>query len=237
MFEPVQSDRRWPVPHQSQPMNPVEQQWYTRQASLLGPFASVLQGGDLLRRGDIPALETNLNFQQMLLAEQDRQRAFEEMARARGAIGADPSSQYVRNQLMGQIDAGGPFDDMLRQQIEGALRNQSALALQGADRRMSEDFARRGLGGSATEYQQAALQQQAGADLSSQIADFREQAALANQQATSQFTQMLQQQAMQEEAQRAMFDDMIARLFSETERAPVDLSALVAPRPGANKPV
>jgi hypothetical protein len=238
-FEPMGGEQRYPLGENRELYQtaPKFEQWMQRQADLLGPFANVIQGGDILRRADIPLIETGLNFQQLGMSEADRQRAFEELARGRQAVGASPEAGYLKDFLTSRMEGGGPFDDMLRQQIEGAMRNQAALGFQGAERGMTEDFARRGLGGSATEYQLGGLQQQAGADLSSQIADFRQQAALANQAAMEAYTADFQQQSMMEAAQRAAFDQALASIFSETERAPIDLSALVAPKVKGRQPI
>jgi hypothetical protein len=63
-------------------------------------------------------------------------------------------------------------------------------------------------------------------------ASFEMESALAVEEAQRQAYQDLMQLAMQQEAERMAIDQAIANVFLETERQPVDLSALLQPVPG-----
>jgi len=206
-----------------------QQRRLTAQQSALGPTASQFFAPQApLKRRDIPLMEVGLNYEQLLMAERDRQRAYEELVRSREAIGSSPAEQYLRQQLESQIGGGGPFTDPLRAQMEAGLRQQAALAWQAQQQSATADFARRGLGGGFTPYQMAGMQQQSAADLASQITDFQTRAAIANEEALRQMMGQYAGQTEQESTRRAVIDSAIAELFGETQRAPIDLSALIA---------
>lgn len=249
MFEP-RANIPWPgdtgVPTGDNPLQkamsatqiPKDQQRMLEQLQLLGPLAEILMSpGQVLRRGDIPMLEAGLNYQQLLKAEEDRQRGYEELARAWGSVGQDPTSMAYKEMVRRMMGQGGPYSPDVLAQLEGKLTGESALSQEAMSRQMAEEYARRGLGGGAMPYEMASLQQTGARDLGSQLADLRNQAVLANEAAQQQWTQMFGAQAAQEEQYRQALNELLANVFLQTERAPIDLGSLATGVPSARKAV
>lgn len=214
------------------------QSYMDRQTALLGPLAELLMPeNQFLRRADIPLLESGLNWQQQLMSEADRQRGYEELVRGRSAIGMSPEAMLAKEAFLDMYNAGGPFGPGVQDVAIGGMRDAAARALQDQQAAMAGDYARRGLAGSPTSYESARLGQMANAGLQGQISDYKTQAAIANEEAMRAAMGSFQQQALQEQTMRAALDEMIANLFLETERAPIDLGSLLTKVPGAASPV
>lgn len=200
-----------------------------RQQALAGPLAAVLpiSQNRPLTRGDIPLLEAGLNFEQIQQAEADRQRGFEELVRARSAIGGDPYAAQARDLALSQAQQG-PLTQDLQDRNVAAIRNQSALGLQNARERALEDFARRGLsGGSLSSFELGQLEQTGAVQAQQQITDFLTRAAEANRNAQSVALGQLQGQTGQEELRRLSIDQLLSDIFLSTERAPISLAGLI----------
>lgn len=211
-----------------QGMNPKEYAAY-RQQQLFGSMAPYMpiSSDRPMNAADVAAWEMNMNWQQQMMAEADRQRGYGELVRGREAIGNDPYSRYVQDSLRGQYESGGPFTQDLMGQLEGGARGESMRGLQAAMEAARSGFARRGLAGGLSDYQQANMQSQAAGPLAQQIAQMRMQGTMANQAALEQAMQQMQQQAQQQEAMRYASDQALANVFLDTERAPIDASSLI----------
>jgi len=233
LFQPVNSGAGLPAGYESEAARDAAD----LQRRLLGPLADILYpdpNSDVLRYNYMPAIEAGLNYQNMLLSEQDRAQGYNELARAWASVGQSPESLYLKEQLGNQIEKGGPYTDQVLQQIQGGMKDQAAVALQDLQRQMAQSQAQRGLGGSMSDYQQAALQQQSAADLSGRFSDLRERAVGLNDTAKAQWLQQFAQQSAQEDIRRAALDELLANVFLNTERAPIDLGALTTPTYATN---
>jgi hypothetical protein len=196
-----------------------------RQRALLGSAADILApaGGQPLRRQDIPLLEAGLNFENLQRAEEDRARGFEELARGRGAVGMDPSSQLAREVAMRRVSQGND----LKTQRASALKDRTAVATQDALRQLQQEQAQGGVYSSSGGFlNRAMLPQRAAIELSGQLSDLDFQQEEADRAALGDLTGI----TSREDAMRAAFDEMLANLFLETERGPVDLSGLLEPQ-------
>jgi hypothetical protein len=198
------------------------------QANLLGPLGDVVGVG---KRGpmspqDWAMAQNNLNYQNTLKAEADRQAGLDELARGYGNVGLSPEQQAVKEMLLGRSQEG-PFDAAYMEQQRGAMGDRAALDLQNQQESAGAEFARRGLGGGLSEYQKAMLQQQASTGLQGQFAGMETTARTANEEATRAALGMYQQQASEEAQQRAAYDELAANAYFNTERGPVDFSSMM----------
>jgi hypothetical protein len=199
-----------------------------RQQLLAGPSNDIFGiGGQPLRAQDVAMMQMNMAYQNQLLAEQDRQRALEELWRGRQDIGQDPNSQYVWSGLQSGYESGGPFTQGLQDQLEGGARGESMRAIDSALANARSGFARRGLGGGLSDYQLANMQSQAAGPLANQIAQMRMQATMANQAAREQAMAQLQAISQQQQQLRNAMDQALAETYSSTEREAPDFSALI----------
>lgn len=220
-------------PRQAPPVlgriNPRDQLAYDRQRMLAGPMANFLpiSAQRPLQMSDIPLLEAGLNFEQLQQAERDRGYAYDQLARARGAIGSDPAAMRARELAMSRAEGGGPFGPDLIEQTLGMIKNRGAVGLEDAQRAATEDLARRGLGGGLMASQVARLQRDAAGDIQRQSTDFKTQAALANEEAQRIALSQLGEITGREDMQRAAIDQLLASLFADTQRAPISLAGLV----------
>lgn len=194
----------------------------------LGPLANVLMGDteNPLRQADIPLLEARLNFENLLLAEQDRERAYNELVRARGAVGTSPEMQAVKAYLQ-QNMADGPFGEPFLSGQRSALQAGASADYDRAIAEAQQSAAQRGMGGGMTPYEAAMLKQASARGLAGQMGEMERTYGVANQQAQQQAGLAFQQQAQLEAEQRAALDELISKLFSETERGAIDLSGLL----------
>lgn len=195
----------------------------------LGGFFDILSGPGRtlpITAGEIPLIEARLNFENLLKAEEDRKRAYEELVRGRAAVGSDPASQSLRMLLQSRA-AEGPLGSTYVAGQQAGLANRANADLARAYEMAAEEAARRGMGGSMTGYESALLQQQARQGLTGQLSTLDRETRLANAEQQRQDALLLQQQVAREAAAREAYDQMLAEIFSETERGPIDLSGFV----------
>jgi hypothetical protein len=190
-----------------------------------------------MQRRDLPFAAWELNEDQRMQAELDRIRGYEELARARNAIGTDPAAEAARNMALDRALNGGLFDDPYLDQQRGLIRNRGSVGLEAARRNMQEDLARRGLNGGVSAYELAQLDQSGALGIQGQLADFEQQAQAAQAQEMAQNLDRLIGITGREEAARSALDQELANVFLETERAPFDVSELMQPVRKGKKPV
>jgi hypothetical protein len=182
------------------------------QAAALGPVAAQfpqLAQGVPLTRGDLAKLEFGFNFEQRQNQLARNEAAIRELSLQRG-----------------EINTTGPFDDALREQIMGAIRNQSAMGTEDARRQAAQQLAASGFaGGSLGARQLAEIQQRGALGAQGQITDFSQAAAQANEQSRR-----------QAETLRADLSRQISELMS-AQFEPFDFSALGVPVRGGRRPV
>lgn len=231
------------------------------QQALLGPLGKVFGlggGSDLtLARGDIPLLEAGLNFENVLLAERDRQLGYNELARAQAGVGSDPQLAGLR-QILGMQSAGQSSPEMeqalaLASQRAGregqfareatATRDAYTGNTDQSLRALREDYARRGVQGNESMLDEAMLRQSGGIALNRALADLEARQDEAQRQDISQLGDLAGQergfqqasieqllgQIGQEEGTRTALGQALANVFLETEREPFDLSGLTTP--------
>lgn len=199
------------------------------QRRLLGPAAQLfpIASNRPLTRGDIPLLELGFNYEQLLQAERDRERGYNELTASRQSVGTDPALMRAR-ELMGGFAEQGPFSEDIINQNVAAIRSAGGLDIQRSRQRAAEDLARRGLvGGGVPEVAFQDIELQRGAQTQQQLTDFLREAALTNREAQLLATQQLGGIGQQQELQRQAIDRLIADLFTETERAPISLAGLI----------
>jgi hypothetical protein len=138
---------------------------------------------------------------------------------------------------MDRSQSGGPFTQQLMEEQQGNIRNQGAMANQDALQSMAEDAARRGMGGGASSYEKALLEQSNASGIQDRLTGFRSQAAQANEAAQQNYLAQLSDIAGRQGGQRAAFDQALANVYLNTERTPQDLSPLMAQVKNANKAV
>ncbi len=201
----------------------------SKQQQLLGPLGQLLgiSSDRPLRRKDIPLLQANLAYQNRQQSEQDRLQGYNQLLRARNAIGQEGGSPLALRLAMEQALNPGFGQDFVEQQT-GALRNQAGLAAQDQRQRLAEDLARRGVaGGGIGGRLQAELEQSQAGDLQRQLSDFSLFTEQARGQASQQALQNLTALTQEQEGRRAALDQALGNVFLETERQPIDLSDLL----------
>lgn len=210
-FQPVSlsSGGRFRLPTQT------DQRQASRQRSLLGQFGQLLPPGEVLRQADIPLLETNLNFQQLLMAELDRQRGIDELRAARAGIGQSEDLQLASQVARDRLERG-----------PGEIASASAVAGQGALNSLAEELARRGLSGGIPAYAQAQLGQQLSVE-----------SMLAQRAAEQSAMQDLLAYGLEEELRRLALDQALAGTYLETQREPISLASLVSSVPRGRRAV
>lgn len=231
------------------------------QTALLGPLAPQLglgQGSNfVLTRGDIPLLEAGLNFENVLLAERDRELGYGELARTQAGVGADPQLAALRNVL--GMQAGGMGSPEMNQALSLALaragrqpqferqqtatRDQYTRDSENAIRDLREDYARRGLSGSEISFDEARLRQEGSSALNRALADLEAQQDESSRQDIGQLADLagqrdaFQQQSIEQllgelsrqDSTRTGLGQLLANVFLETERQPFDFSGLTTP--------
>lgn len=196
---------------------------------LLGPeLFSIIGGpGGMIQRQDIPFIDFRLAYETQQMSEADRAAAINELVRAWGNVGADPASSLARESAMGAVQGGGPFGEEYRDVQRGMLQNQAARALGAGQEDLAAEYARRGLGGAPSSYEQAVLGQQAAGNLQQQIAGMEQFAAQANEAARQASLAQLMQLAQQEAAQRQALSQAISQIYATTEREPLSTAGLL----------
>ncbi len=208
-----------------------------RQRSLLGLFGSLLPENMILRQSDVPLLENNLNFQQRLMAMQDRDTGIGRLEGARQSVGISPESTLARELAVRNASGGGALGEDVVANSRAALRSQNALAAEAAERELSRSLASRGVGGGLAGMAQARLAQDQAVNSATSLADFDLQAASMLQQAEREALSDLQAIAAEEQNLRLALDQLIADQYLNTEYGAIDLSGLLATVPKGGRPV
>lgn len=197
------------------------------QRRLLGAFSQLFPSGRPIEIQDVPLIETNLNFQNLMRAEQDRAQGINILGQAGMALGNDPQSILAKELATGfATGARGPYSDDQVAMRESAIREQGAVDTRAATQGLQEQLAMRNLGGQAPALETALLEAEGRRATQQALGSFAEQVAQA--QAESQLAGLSQLSTLmtQEDALRQAALQALADAFLQTERAPIDLSAL-----------
>jgi hypothetical protein len=174
----------------------------------------------------------NLWWQTQQMSEQDRARAYQELANATNAIGQSPESMMARQYAAQMLQSGGPYNQQYLEQQGAAIKDQQARAYQRATEQMQQQIAQRGVEGSASDRDLALLQQEAALRAQGLLTDLSRETTGKNWEAQQMALQQLEGIAGREEQSRLAMADVIGRLFSETERAiPEGLLAAMMQKP------
>jgi len=186
----------------------------SRIRSILGPDVLNLYfpwEGEI-RQGDIPGAQLRAEEMVRQQVEQDRERAYEEYSRGRGAVGASPSATLAREIAVQRTQSPGPG---------GVIRGSGGVAAEDLRRGVAQDFAARGIGGGVPGFAMADLERKLAADVA-------ERAAMADATYEGETLRDLLAITAREDEARRIYDMAIADLFASTERTVPDFSALVA---------
>lgn len=177
-------------------------------------------------RRDLPMAAWQLNEDQRMQAELDRIRGYEELERARNAIGTDPTSMQARELALDRAMNGGLFDDEYLDQQRGLIRNRGSIGMEAARRNLQDSLAQRGIAGGLSAFEMAQLDQSGALGIQEQLGGFEQDARAAQSQERAQGLEQLLGLTGREEASRSALDQALANVFLETERAPYDVSEL-----------
>jgi len=199
-----------------------------RQA--LGPFSFILPPGGKFSRTYLPAIELALNFQNRLQAEQDRQRSLDLVGEQRGAIGASPESMFAREMAVHRLMNPEPIspEDLSIQQSE--IRQRGAIGLEDAMRQFEQSMAQQGLGGSASSFQQAQLEQGGARQISAELQRLAIDNALQQDANEAAAVDRLSGISSEEELRRIALTNALTELLT-ADRGEFDISGLAAVGP------
>ncbi|MEN8182626.1 MAG: hypothetical protein ABFS46_08835 [Myxococcota bacterium] len=181
-------------------------------------------------RSLLPLIEARLNFGQRLQAEEERQQALDLLGFQREQIGGSPGGLAAREAALERLLNPDPFspEDLSLQQSE--IRQRGGIALEDAQRQLEQDLARQGLGGSASSFQQAQLEQAGGRQVSSELLRLAIDNALQSDINEGQAIDRLAGLEGEDELRRIALGTSIADILRE-ERGPFDLAGLAAVGP------
>jgi len=202
-----------------------------RARALLGPLGQLYEGQ--LTRQDAPLFEAGLNMQQILQTLEDRDRAYGLLQGARDSVGQSRASTMARELGISRAQEPGPFSEEQLDSQRTAITEQGALGFQDSREQALAELATRGSGGATAAFQLARLQQAAAAQTQQQQSGFELAVAQAREEAQRQNLAQLYGISSEEEERGLNLQTLMAQLLAETERAPIDLSGLIASPPGA----
>lgn len=171
----------------------------------LGPFGFIADP-TTFNRTQVPFIETRLNFENLLQAQQDRQSALDLLSRQRDVIGQTPEQQLAISTATRRLENPDPFTPEEIALQTGQIRSRAGRGLESAQRQFQEDIARQGLAGSASSFQSAQLQQAADRQASDELSRF----AIAN--------------ALQRDANEAAAIDRLQGISGENELRQIALN-------------
>lgn len=202
-----------------------------RMRQVGGQFGEVVfpESGGFSRRL-LPLIEARLNFEQRLQAEQDRQAALDLLGFQRQNIGAAPGAQAAREVALQRLLNPDPFSPEELSIQQSQIRQRGGIALEDAMRALEQDLARQGVGGSASSFQQAQLEQAGARQVSEELMRLAIDNALQSDINEAQAIDRLAGLEGEDELRRIALGTSIADILRE-ERGPIDLSGLVAVGP------
>lgn len=190
--------------------------WKVRDRDLLGNLGFAITPENYKGRKDLPYIQARLNFDNLLLSEQDRQASYDLLRDSLAGIGRDAESALARETAVERLLNPGAYDEL----VAGA-RARAASGLEGGMRELRQGLAARGLGGGPTSFQAALLRQAAERGL----AEDTRAAELARYDAEGGALGTLEAMAADDEARRLAVIAQINELLGQ-ERGSFDLSGL-----------
>lgn len=195
-----------------------------RTQQLLGPFGFAVDP-TTFNRSQLPAIETRLNFENLLQAQQDRQAALDLIQTQRNVIGENPDQLAALGVAQRRLEQPEPFTPEEVALQQGNIRSRAGRGLEASQRQFSEDIARQGLAGSATSFQQAQLQQAADRQASDELSRLSIENALRRDVNEAQAVDRLQGITGENELRQIALNQALSELLT-AQRGEFDLSAL-----------
>lgn len=176
-----------------------------RARQQLGPFGFIADP-TTFSRTQIPFIETRLNFENLLQAQQDRQAALNLLTGQREALGRSPEQILALETARRRLEQPEPFTPEEVALQTGEIRSRAARGLEASQRQFAEDIARQGLAGTASSFQEARLQQE------------------ADRQASDELSRLAIQNALQRDINEAAAIDRLQGITGETELRQIALN-------------
>ncbi len=194
--------------------------------NLLGPLGFIADPTSFFR-GQVPAIEANLNFQNLLQAQSDRQQAITLLAQQRDVIGQSPEALQALAVAQRRLEQPEPFTPEEVSQQQSAIRQRGAQGIESAQRQQLESLARQGVRGGVTAFQEAGQRQAGARQVSDELQRLAIQNALQRDINEAQAVDRLQGITGQNELRQIALNQALSELFTAT-RGEFDLSGLVA---------
>ena len=191
---------------------------------LLGPFGFAIDPTSF-NRSQIPAIETRLNFENLLQAQTDRQSALDLLQQQRNVIGENPDQIAALDVARRRLAQPEPFTPEEVAFQQGNIRSRAGRGLEASQRQFQESFARQGLAGSATSFQGAQLQQAADRQASDELSRLAIENALRRDVNEAQAVDRLQGITGENELRQIALNQALSELLT-AQRGEFDLSAL-----------
>lgn len=195
-----------------------------RTQQLLGPFGFAVDPTSF-NRSQIPGIETRLNFENLLQAQADRQSALDLIQTQRNVIGQNPDQLQALQVAQRRLAQPEPFTPEEVAFQQGNIRSRAGRGLESSQRQFEESFARQGLAGSATGFQQAQLQQAADRQASDELSRLAIENALRRDVNEAQAVDRLQGITGENELRQIALNQALSELLT-AQRGEFDLSAL-----------
>lgn len=203
----------------------------TRQQ--LGPFGFIADpSASFNLRREAPLIETRLNFENLLQAQQDRESALQLLQGQRDVIGQGADQQLALDVARRRLESPEPFSPEEVALQTGQIRSRAARGLEAGQRQFEESFAAQGLAGSGTSFQGAQLQQAADRQASDELSRLAIENALGRDVNEAQALDRLRGITGEDELRQIALNQAISELLTAS-RGQFDLSALAG---GVRKP-
>ncbi len=197
-----------------------------RARQQLGPFGFIADPSTF-SRSQVPFIETRLNFENLLQAQQDRGQALNLLQEQRGQIGQRPGQQEALAVARRRLEQPEPFTPEEVSQQQSAIRQRGAQGLEAAQRQQAESLARQGVRGGVTAFQEAQQRQTAGRQTSDELQRLAIENALGRDVNEAQAVDRLRQITGEDESRTIAINNLLTELLS-AQRGEFDLSALTA---------
>jgi hypothetical protein len=197
-----------------------------RARQLLGPLGFIADPSRF-NRAEVPFIETRLNFENLLQAQQDRQSALNLLQQQRGAIGQSPAQQQALSVALSRLQSPEPFTPEEVGQQQSAIRQRGAQSFEAAQRQQQEALAQQGVRGGVTAFQEAQQRQAASRQVSDELQRLAIENALGRDVNEAQAIDRLRQIAGEDESRQIAINNLLSELLT-AQRGEFDLSALTA---------
>lgn len=198
-------------------------------SQLLGQdFGQII--GDEFTRSQLPFIEARLNFANRQQAENDRQAALDVIGGQRTAIGGSPESTFAREMAVFRLANPDPFSPEELSLQQSQIRQRGAIGLEDAQRSLTGNLARQGLGGSGSAFQKAQLEQSGARQTSEELQRLSIDNLLQSDRNEAEAIDRLSGIGQEEELRKIALAQQLSELLT-AERGQFDLSSLFTLKP------